>query len=114
MVPFPLNTHARVFVRSYFVFNALEPIRHTPARTAPIYAHTGERLLSTIEPGQLGIPVLKHLHHVWPHYVPNADGTESLHLLLHGWSEGKFAVLKHEPNGRPSAPRGWNRTQDPL
>ena len=97
MVPFPLNTHARVFVRSYFVFNALEPIRHTPARTAPIYAHSGERLLSTIEPGQLGIPVLKHLHHVWPHYVPNADGTKTLHLLLHGWSEGKFAVLKHEP-----------------
>ena len=114
MVPFPLNTHARVFVRSYFVFNALEPIRHTPARTAPIYAHSGERLLSTIEPGQLGIPVLKHLHHVWPHYVPNADGTKTLHLLLHGWSEGKFAVLKHEPNGRPSTPCGWNRTQDPL
>lgn len=98
----------------YFVFNALEPIRHTPARTAPIYAHSGERLLSTIEPGQLGIPVLKHLHHVWPHYVPNADGTKTLHLLLHGWSEGKFAVLKHEPNGRPSTPCGWNRTQDPL
>ena len=49
--------------------NALEPIQHTPAKTAPIFAHSGERLLSTIEPGELGIPVLKHLHHVWPHYV---------------------------------------------
>ena len=39
----------------YFVMNALEPIRHTPAKTAPIYAHSGERLLSTIEPGELGI-----------------------------------------------------------
>ena len=53
----------------YFVMNALEPIQHTPAKTAPIFAHSGERLLSIVEPGELGIPVLKHLHHTWPHYV---------------------------------------------
>lgn len=98
----------------YFVFNALEPIQHTPAKTAPIYAHSGERLLSTIEPGNLGIPVLKHLHHVWPHYVKNSDGSKTLHLLVSGWSRGKFAVLKHEPNGVESKPNGWNRTQEPL
>lgn len=80
----------------YFVMNALEPLRHTPARTAPIYAHNGEQLVSTIEPGDLGIPVLKHLHHVWPHYVTHADGTRRLYLLVHGWSAGKFAVLQHE------------------
>ena len=87
--------------------NALEPIRHTPAKTAPIYAHSGERLLSTIEPGELGIPVLKHLHNVWPHYVLEADGKRRLYLLVHGWSAGKYAVLKHEPDGAPSVPRGW-------
>ena len=91
----------------YFVMNALEPIRHTPAKTAPIYAHSGERLLSTIEPGELGIPVLKHLHNVWPHYVVEADGKRRLYLLVHGWSAGKYAVLKHEPDGAPSVPRGW-------
>ena len=41
----------------YFVMNALEPLRHTPARTASIYAHDGEHLVSTVEPGDLGIPV---------------------------------------------------------
>jgi len=99
---------------NYFVFNGLEPIQHTPAKTAPIYAHSGERLLSTIEPGQLGIPILKHLHHTWPHYVNNADGTRTLYLLIHGWSQGKYAVLKHEPKGMPSKPNGWDRTQDPM
>jgi len=58
--------------------------------------------------------VLKHLHHVWPHYVLGADGTRTLHLLVMGWSQGKFAVLKHEPDGAPSPPNGWNRTQEPL
>ena len=120
---------ARAEAHDMFVFNALEPIQHTPGRTAPIYAHSGERLLSTIEPGELGIPVLKHLHHVWPHYVKkNADraaggergeggekgegGSEeegdTLYLLVHGWSAGKFAVLKHEPEGKPSARKGWD------
>ena len=131
----------------YFVMNALEPIRHTPAKTAPIYAHSGERLLSTIEPGDLGsrtgvlhpsnrqhgpsarsllahrafelsrgsgIPVLKHLHNVLPHYVRRADGSRQLYLLVHGWSAGKFAVLKHEPDGEPSVPNGWSRTSEPL
>ena len=90
--------------KKYFVMNALEPIQHTPAKTAPIFAHDGDALRSVIEPGVLGIPVLKHLHHTWPHYAP--DG--SLYLLIHGWSEGKFAVLKHEPQGSPSVPRGWH------
>lgn len=99
---------------NYFIFNALEPIQHTPAKTAAIYAHTGERLASTIEPGELGIPVLKHLHHTWPHYVTNEDGTKTLYLLIHGWSAGKYAVLKHEPQGRASIPNGWNRAQDLL
>ena len=66
------------------------------ARTAPIYAHSGEAVVSVIDAGSLGIPVLKHLHHVWPHYVPNADGSKTLHLLVHGWRDGKFAVLRHE------------------
>jgi hypothetical protein len=94
----------------YFVMNALEPIQHTPGRTAPIYAHSGERLLSTIEPGQLGIPVLKHLHHTWPHYVTGPDGEKQLYILISGWSEGKFAVLKHEPKGLPTPPCGWSRS----
>mmetsp|Transcript_36374 Transcript_36374/g.72396 ORF Transcript_36374/g.72396 Transcript_36374/m.72396 type:complete len:141 (-) Transcript_36374:231-653(-) len=98
----------------FFVMNALEPIRHTPARTAPIYAHDGEALVSTVEPGDLGIPVLKHIHHVWPHYVTSADGKRHLYLLVHGWSAGKFAVLKHEAGGEPSPPNGWNRTSEPL
>ena len=91
-----------------FVFNALEPIPATPQKTAPIYAHSGERLLSTIEPGELGIPVLKHLHHVWPHYVTQADGSKQLYLLVSGWSKGKFAVLKHEPGAQPTKMEGWD------
>jgi len=67
-----------------------------------------------IEPGDLGIPKLKHLHHTWPHYVTAADGSRTLYLLVQGWSTGKFAVLKHEPEGTPSKANGWNRTQDPL
>ena len=51
-----------------------------------------------------GTQVLKHLHHVWPHYVTAADGTRTLYLLVHGWSAGKFAVLRHEPHGDQSAP----------
>lgn len=95
----------------WFIMNALEPIQHTPAKTAPIYAHSGERLLSTIEPGMLGIPVLKHLHHVWPHYVTGEDGKKTLYILISGWSEGKFAVLKHEPDGVPSGKTGgWSRS----
>ena len=37
---------------------------------------------------------------MWPHYVPNKDGDgKTLHLLVHGWRDGKFAVLKHETGG---------------
>lgn len=93
---------------NYFVMNALEPIQHTPAKTASVYAHTGDKLISTIQPGELGIPILKHLHHVWPHYVTDVSGNRTLYLLLHGWSAGKFAVLKHEPDGDPSIVHGWD------
>lgn len=94
---------ARAEKHGLFVMNALEPIQHTPAKTAPVFCHDGEKLRSIVEPGVLGIPVLKHLHHTWPHYTP--DG--KLHLLISGWSEGKFAVLKHEPDGKASVPKGW-------
>jgi hypothetical protein len=101
----------------YFVMNALEPVRCTPAKTAAIYAHDGQNLVSTIEPGELGIPVLKHLHHVWPHYIPGATSSDipTLHLLIHGWALGKFAVLRHEPKGTPSPPLGrWDRSGEPM
>ena len=29
---------------------------------------------------------------------------------MHGWSAGKYAVLRHEPNGKPSVPTGWTGT----
>ena len=29
--------------------------------------------------------------------VDAATGARTLYLLVHGWNEGKFAVLKHEP-----------------
>lgn len=82
---------------AYFVFNALAPLGghdglpSTAARTAPIYFHSGRELVSVVEPGRLGIPILKHIHHVHPHYAP--DGT--LYLLVHGWRDGKYAVLRH-------------------
>jgi len=98
---------ARATENNYFIMNALQPIPHSPPKTAQIYAHSGEELLSTIDPGELGIPVLKHLHHTWPHYVTQADGSKQLYILVHGWSAGKFAVLKHEPNGEPSVPRAF-------
>jgi hypothetical protein len=44
--------------------------------------------------------VLKHVHHVWPHYIRDGpSGEAALYLLVHGWNKGKFAVLKHEPDG---------------
>ena len=84
---------------NYFVMNALAPIPHTGPRSAPIYAHTGNHLISVIDAGSLGIPVLKHIHHVYPHYVTSPSGEKKLYLLVHGWRHGKFAVLKHEPAG---------------
>lgn len=78
----------------HFFFNALRAIGDQ--KSAPIYAHTGEDLVSTIVPGDLEIPVLTNIHHVWPHYVKAADGSKQLYLLVHGWNKGKFAVLKLE------------------
>ena len=64
-------------------------------------------------PGELGIPVLKHLHHVWPHYVTDPQtGERRLYILVHGWSAGKFAVLRHEPEGAPSHVKRWNPVTD--
>ena len=102
--------HAVTDGEGYFYLNALAPLDdgstyrdadgsavvRGASRTAPIYAHNGEAVVSVIDAGALGIPVLKHLHHVWPHYVPNADGSKTLHLLVHGWRNGKFAVLKRD------------------
>lgn len=73
----------------HFFFNALRPINDQ--RSAPIYAHTGQQLVSTIIPGDLEIPILTNIHHVWPHLVEG-----HLYLLVHGWNMGKFAVLKME------------------
>ena len=63
--------------------------------SAPIYAHTGEKLVSTIIPGDLKIPVLNHVHHAWPHVVKDGD-KEQLYILVHGWNKGKYAVLKQK------------------
>lgn len=71
----------------FWVMNALEPLGNQTS--APIYAWAEGGVISTIIPGDLGIPILKHLHQVWPHLV---DG--QLYLLVHGWNAGKFAVLK--------------------
>ena len=58
--------------------------------------------------------MLKHVHNVYPHYVASADGQKhTLYLLVQGWSEGKFCVLKHEPEGAPSAPNGWKWKKGP-
>lgn len=78
----------------HFFFNALKAIGEQ--KSAPIYAHTGEELVSTIIPGDLDIPVLTNIHQVWPHFVKAADGSMQLYLLVHGWNKGKFAVLKLE------------------
>ena len=64
-------------------------------KSAPIYAHTGEKLVSTIIPGDLDIPILTNIHQVWPHFVEK-NGSKQLYLLVHGWNIGKFAVLKLE------------------
>ena len=81
----------------YLVMNSLVPVTAEQS-TAPIYAYAEDQIISTIVPGDLGIPVLKHLHLVWPHYVTSPDGSRQLYILMHGWRDGKFAVLKHEPS----------------
>lgn len=78
----------------HFFFNALRAI--DDQKSAPIYAHTGDELVSTIIPGDLDIPILTNIHHVWPHFVASEDGSKQLYLLVHGWNKGKFAVLKLE------------------
>ncbi len=77
------------FKDEHFFFNALSALGDQ--KSAPIYAHSEKDLVSTIIPGDLDIPVLTNIHHVWPHHV---DG--HLFLLVHGWNKGKFAVLKME------------------
>lgn len=86
------------FQAKHFFFCPL--MRVGKQRSAPIYAHTGEKLVSTIIPGELGIPVLNNIHHVWPHTVKNADGSKQLYLLVHGWNKGKYAVLKRESGAK--------------
>lgn len=78
----------------HYFFNALQAIG--AQKSAPIYAHTGKKLVSTIVPGDLDIPVLTNIHHVWPHYIKSDDGSMQLYLLVHGWNKGKYAVLKLE------------------
>ncbi len=78
----------------HFFFNALQAIGDQ--KSAPIYAHTGDKLVSTIVPGDLDIPILTNIHHVWPHYIKSENGSMQLYLLVHGWNQGKFAVLKLE------------------
>lgn len=78
----------------HYFFNALSAIGKQ--KSAPIYVHSGEELLSTVIPGDLNIPTLTNIHQVWPHIVTNPDGSKQLYLLVHGWNKGKFAVLKME------------------
>lgn len=78
----------------HYFLNALSPIGSQ--KSAPIYVHTSEELVSTLVPGDLEIPVLTNIHQVWPHIVKSADGSEQLYVLIHGWNKGKYAVLKLE------------------
>jgi len=82
------------FLKNHFFFCPL--VKIGKQKSAPIYAHTGENLVSTIIPGDLSIPILNNIHHAWPHEVTEADGSKQLYILVHGWNKGKFAVLKHE------------------
>ena len=78
----------------HFFLNALSAIGQQ--KSAPIYVHTGEKLVSTIIPGDLDIPVLTNIHQVWPHFVETENGSKQLYLLVHGWNKGKYAVLRLE------------------
>lgn len=78
----------------HFFLNALSALGEQ--KSAPIYVHTGEKLVSTIIPGDLDIPVLTNIHQVWPHFVETKNGSKQLYLLVHGWNKGKFAVLRLE------------------
>lgn len=78
----------------HYFFNALSAI--DKQKSAPIYVHSGEKLVSTVIPGNLDIPVLTNIHQVWPHFVKGDNNSKQLYLLVHGWNKGKFAVLKLE------------------
>jgi len=78
----------------HFFLNALSAIGEQ--KSAPIYVHSGEKLLSTVVPGNLDIPILTNIHQVWPHFVETENGPKQLYLLVHGWNKGKFAVLRLE------------------
>lgn len=78
----------------HFFLNALSAIGQQ--KSAPIYVHTGEKLTSTIIPGELDIPILTNIHQVWPHFVETDNGSKQLYLLVHGWNKGKYAVLSLE------------------
>ena len=82
------------FKDEHFFFNALKAL--DDQRSAPIYAHDGNQLVSTIIPGDLDIPIITNIHHVWPHHVTDAQGNKQLYLLVHAWNKGKYAVLKLE------------------
>lgn len=82
------------YKEEHFFFNALRALGGQ--KSAPIYAHTGKEVVSTIIPGDLEIPILTNIHHVWPHYVEGKNGEKQLYLLVHGWNKGKYAVLKME------------------
>ncbi|MEO9891078.1 hypothetical protein [Aurantibacter sp.] len=77
----------------HYFLNALEAIGDQ--KSAPLYVHSGEDLVSTVIPGDLDIPVLTNIHQVWPHFVTE-NGSKQLYLLVHGWNKGKYAVLKLE------------------
>lgn len=78
----------------HYFLNALSALGEQ--KSAPIYVHTGENLVSTIVPGDLDIPVLTNIHQVWPHFVETENESKQLYLLVHGWNQGKFAVLRLE------------------
>ena len=78
----------------HYFLNALSAIGDQ--KSAPVYVHTGEKLVSTIIPGDLDIPTLTNIHQVWPHFIETKNGSKQLYLLVHGWNKGKFAVLKLE------------------
>jgi hypothetical protein len=81
------------YKEEHYFLNALHAIGDQ--KSAPIYVHTDEELVSTIVPGDLDIPDLTNIHQVWPHIVTE-NGSKQLYLLVHGWNKGKFAVLKME------------------
>jgi hypothetical protein len=78
----------------HYFMNALEAIGNQ--KSAPIYVHNSKNLKSTMVAGDLDIPNLTNIHQVWPHIITSSDGSKHLYLLVHGWNQGKFAVLKLE------------------